>query len=361
MSKGIGELVKASSNSNLCPRDKATEPQGIVVENALRFRIRIQQHLKTPVEAKTVHDISANASAHRGVRFEQANRLAHRLEPVRTGQARKPAPDNRNIHLFHRAYRGDRVAVFQGICLLVVLALATGCPAQPSAAPEAPQGQGPATPSDDRGGLTVHLGGEAVERTATSANARAPWVIALHGRGSTGERFLNHLSAYPGTIRWAAFDGPIAEGDGHAWFTFRGKSRRELVSEMRRRAREVVDGFARLERQRGGSGKPTVIGFSQGAMVAWIIALEHPHAIAKAVIVSGTLFDDFVPSALPASSMPDIAVLHGMTDPVIPATAGLRNVDRLRALGIPVTVQTFDDVPHWIMGDLRTALFQQLP
>jgi len=188
-----------------------------------------------------------------------------------------------------------------------------------------------------------------------------PLVVALHGRGSTPASFARTFDGMTVPARILLVEAPIDEGDGRAWFTFRGKSRSEIAEDMRTLAARVVRTTDRAAETHRTVGKPAVMGFSQGAMLVYILALEHGDRFSAAVPVSGALFESFVPPPdRPLDDVPPITVLHGEADPVIPARFGLRRVDTLATRGAPVKIETFPEVPHWIMKGMKTALYRTL-
>ncbi|MEM9071905.1 MAG: prolyl oligopeptidase family serine peptidase [Myxococcota bacterium] len=185
-----------------------------------------------------------------------------------------------------------------------------------------------------------------------------PLVVALHGRGSDPERFARFFEDAPFKARLLLVEAPIDEGNGRAWFSFRGKGREELSAEMRGLAAQVVRSTEIAMAQHPTIGKPVVTGFSQGAMIVYILALEHGDRYDLAVPVSGTLFGSFVPNAEVQS--PPIVALHGEDDPIIPMRSGQRNLDALRRRGVDVSFHTFPEIPHWIMGAMKEKLHETL-
>ncbi|MEM1414793.1 MAG: alpha/beta hydrolase-fold protein [Myxococcota bacterium] len=197
-------------------------------------------------------------------------------------------------------------------------------------------------------------------RTAGAGEgAELPMVVALHGRGSDETRFLRFFEGYPTPARIISVQAPVDEGNGRAWWSFRGKSGAEVAAEMRGLAERIVATTRAAEARYPTRGLPALTGFSQGAMLVYLLALEHPRVFGRAISVAGVLFDRFVPDALPAG-VPPIVALHGSRDPVIPPSSERRSIASLQARGADARYREFDDVPHWIMGELKTALHEEL-
>ena len=197
-------------------------------------------------------------------------------------------------------------------------------------------------------------------RTAgAEESAELPMVVALHGRGSDEVRFLRFFEGFPEPVRVISVQAPIDEGNGRAWWSFRGKSGAEVAAEMRGLAGRILATTEQALARYPTRGRPALTGFSQGAMLVYLIALEHPRVFAKAVSVGGVLFDRFLPETLPAG-MPPLVALHGGRDPVIAPSSERRSIARLQALGADARYREFEDVPHWIMGTLKEAFHEEL-
>ena len=199
-----------------------------------------------------------------------------------------------------------------------------------------------------------------VLRVTAGADARSelPLVVLLHGRGDTPERFAETLDGIDVPVRVASLRAPIEEHDGRAWFTFhRGPDVWQRVgADVAREAERAVRTMGAIARAHPTRGLPVVVGFSQGAMLVYTIALDHPEAVALAVPVSGGLVEESLAAPpRPASQAPRIVALHGRADPVIPIEAHRRTVATLRARGVRIELREHAS-PHWIDAEMRADL-----
>src|SRR4029079_16314755 len=65
-------------------------------------------------------------------------------------------------------------------------------------------------------------------------------------------------------------------------------------------------------------GRPVVMGFSQGGMLTWAVAVGHPRAIAAAFPVAGFLFPEIVEKTrVDVVATPPIVAFHGAADPLV--------------------------------------------
>ncbi len=232
--------------------------------------------------------------------------------------------------------------------------------APPATSPSAPAPESvAASPAADERPIRPSLPFLELRTAGAAEGAELPMVVALHGRGSDEARFLRFFEGYPDPARVISVQAPVDEGNGRAWWSFRGKSGAEVAAEMRGLAERIIATTEQALERFPTRGRPALTGFSQGAMLVYLIALEHPRVFGRAVSVGGVLFDRFVPPRLPAG-VPPIVALHGGRDPVIAPSSERRSIAMLQALGADARYREFEDVPHWIMGALKVAFHEEL-
>lgn len=196
---------------------------------------------------------------------------------------------------------------------------------------------------------------DGVTRARGEGEGEPVLVIALHGRGGTDRRFIDQL-AFPRHVRLRSLRGPIAEGEGFAWFVFHFGFDR-AVAQMRALLPRLVASIA-AERRPG--ERVVVTGFSQGGMLAYALAARHPDAIDGALPISAALLDDFAPTAARARRMPRLRAVHGRSDEVIAIEEGRRSAERLRRLGADAAIREVPGATHWIGAPMREAVVDAL-
>jgi phospholipase/carboxylesterase len=89
--------------------------------------------------------------------------------------------------------------------------------------------------------------------------------------------------------------------------------------------------------------KVVLLGFSQGGVMAYDLALREPERFAGLVALSSWLPDALSDSLLrqPAHARLPTLVVHGTRDPMIPIERGRSSRDRLLALGVPTTYREY--------------------
>jgi len=209
----------------------------------------------------------------------------------------------------------------------------------------------------------VHIAPGTPKDQAPSADAVLPLIVALHGRGDDPEGFehlLDGLPVHARVIVPRAFD-PLGD-EGYSWFPIRARS--ADVAALARGIDGASDRLAamidELLKTRPTRGKALVTGFSQGGMLSFALAVDHPDLISAAVPIGGWLPPPLLPTTLPPGPLPPIVALHGEADVVVPFAPTREAVDALKKQGWPVTLHPFADVAHQIPPPVRRELYIQL-
>ena len=188
--------------------------------------------------------------------------------------------------------------------------------------------------------------------------ADLPLVIAMHGRGSTNERFVRLLETLRLPARIIVGNGPMPWGmqGGRRWFDLAAADAREQIGQ---RVRDLVVLSQQLRAQFPNAPKPALLGFSQGGILALHALAEHPQHWRAVVALSADFRSDrparFVQSAVPT------LLTAGARDRIIRPANSHAAAWYLRALGHTPEVFDFpgghavpEGVRERIRGFLRT-------
>ena len=196
------------------------------------------------------------------------------------------------------------------------------------------------------------------------AGDELPLIIALHGRGDTAEGFAPLFRDMPVRARVAVLRPPHAWGGGQAWFLggwTPADKRAATAAELLAHADRVAATAEAIRTSRPTRGKPVVMGFSQGGMLTWAVALKHPRAFAAAFPVAGFLFPEMLEQTrLDAPAMPPIVAFHGGADPLVSADDDRRGVRLLEKRGVRVDLRIYPGVQHELPPALVSELFAAL-
>lgn len=173
-----------------------------------------------------------------------------------------------------------------------------------------------------------------------------PTLVALHGWGASALDLLGlapHLAG--GRLLTLCPQGPLsvalgADAAGFGWFPLSGvgpPAGEDALAE----AVERVRGFlaVAIERYPIDPARLALLGFSQGGVLAYRLALAEPSRFATLVALSSWLPPPLAAAVAAHADHGKLPVLvqHGTADEIIAVARARQSVETLRALGIPVT------------------------
>ena len=170
---------------------------------------------------------------------------------------------------------------------------------------------------------------------------QSPAVIAFHGRGGTSEGIADWMrDAIDQPAHLIVPTGKETLGNNNAWWLERAASadQGQLAAEMAWAAQDLKP-F--LQKVRAAYGKPIVAGHSQGAMMAALLAAQHPRLIKNAVGAAAWL-----PRDLQTGQTAPLTVVHGMNDSIIPYPRTRDWIKELAFSGAPVELVEVPGAGH---------------
>lgn len=230
------------------------------------------------------------------------------------------------------------------LILVVLMALPGLCHAQPKGK----------TPEHGLNYQILHTGG------ATYGD-KIPLVVAIHGLGDSPAGFKGLLTAFEGKARVVVPAGPIPYGNGHSWFdtTIKGGKVTHFDQEQMVEAADRLALLVKaLANQYPTAGKPIAMGFSQGGMLSFLLAVRHPDLLALAIPLGGIL-----PADQPAPKTPGktrIRALHGANDALVPTALARSSVKRLKDAGWDATIVAYPGLAHRISPEMKQQLYRLL-
>ncbi len=191
---------------------------------------------------------------------------------------------------------------------------------------------------------------------------RLPMLVMLHGKEGRPENIRRAFAGLQGPARVIVPRGaPL--GRGYAWWDLRVKDGdpRKFAVAAREATRRVAGLVRQLSHDRPTLGRPVVTGFSQGAIVAYSLAVLNPDLVAAAFPLSGTLPVGLEPATWPAGvPMPIVQAFHGGSDPIVPLDLDRASVGRLVALGVPATLTAYQGMAHVTGPEEMGAVLPQI-
>jgi phospholipase/carboxylesterase len=184
-----------------------------------------------------------------------------------------------------------------------------------------------------------------------SGDGPFPTIFAMHGWGSNAMDLLG-LAPFVAGGRFLVIcpQGPheveIGAINGYGWYQMRPGSSpdAERVAPAVEQLRTFIkEASARYPVDQH---KVVALGFSQGGMMAYNLAMKWPETFA-ALVGIGTAFPDYLADSIPDRSREIIQQLptmvqHGRADPMLEIARARKSVEIMRSLKMPVTFREYD-------------------
>ncbi len=177
-----------------------------------------------------------------------------------------------------------------------------------------------------------------------------PTILTLHGRGANALDLLG-LAPYlcDGKFLMICPQGPLESpigpnAVGYAWhpMSMGGPPDVEAILSSRNRLQQFLDEC--LKRYPIDQNKLAILGFSQGGVMAYSLALAEPQRFAALAVLSSWLPEELVSQLSIADSIQSLPTLvqHGSEDPMIQVGRARDSVERLRQMRLPLTYREYD-------------------
>ena len=175
-----------------------------------------------------------------------------------------------------------------------------------------------------------------------------PTILALHGWGANAMDLLG-VAPYLAEGRFLVLspqgriEVPLGPMVGYGWFPLTmgaapDSAELELGIDEARSFLDAAEQRYPLDRKR-----VFILGFSQGGVIAYAMALREPQRFAGLIALSSWLPSELARSLQPAArdQLPTL-VHHGAADDLIDVGLARESVERLRTLRVPVAYREFD-------------------
>ncbi|MEM7253577.1 MAG: hypothetical protein AAF493_19345 [Pseudomonadota bacterium] len=178
--------------------------------------------------------------------------------------------------------------------------------------------------------------------------SRLPMLVALHGNGDTAKNFYaTALDQIKTSVRVVLLKGPISYRGGGAWPNNR--------DELRRYGKAVNEAVMAIAAKYPTVGKPALLGFSGGAVMAYYQAAVYGDSYSYIFPVSGGL-DKAVLEGEKARPGARVYAFHGKQDSVLSFNGGQQAVDLLFARKVRVKFTPFDGGHHGIFQEMKPQI-----
>jgi phospholipase/carboxylesterase len=194
----------------------------------------------------------------------------------------------------------------------------------------------------------------------------APLLIMLHGYGSDENDLFSFASDLPDDLFIISVRAPyVMQPYGNAWYTINFDAEKGKWSDDKqaKQSRDLIADFIdeAISEYPVSKDNVTLLGFSQGTILSYAVALTYPEKIKNVIALSGYINKAILPENLNENeySHLDFYCSHGSVDQVIPVQWARQNAPFLKQLNIKhvysefpvghgVAPQNFYELKAWL-------------
>lgn len=188
--------------------------------------------------------------------------------------------------------------------------------------------------------------------------SRPPMLVMLHGYGANEEDLFDLAKTFDPRFKTFSLRAPykIQEG-GFAWFHLQRNQEKLLTyqySQARESAAKVFQWIVKTYREQNlDSNRIYLLGFSQGAMLSYDIALSNPGRIKGVLALSGKLMRESRLLLKDPKKLKSVSVFigHGNQDLLIPFKEAQEAHDYFKSITVMDLQLKSYPVPHSLSGD----------
>ncbi|AEE20657.1 alpha/beta hydrolase [Dokdonia sp. 4H-3-7-5] len=179
------------------------------------------------------------------------------------------------------------------------------------------------------------------------STGKAPLIILLHGYGSNEEDLFSFAEEIPEEYFIVSAKAPIAmQPYGNAWYhiTIDGDGVKTSDNDGARESRDIIARFIDeiVAEYDVDKHNVTLLGFSQGTILSYAVALTYPEKIKNVIGLSGYINEEIIDlKSSPSYAHLNIYNSHGTVDQVIPIDAARKTPGYLKNIGIESTLSEF--------------------
>lgn len=185
-------------------------------------------------------------------------------------------------------------------------------------------------------------------RPNTDGEPRPPALFMLHGFGSNEQDLFSFAPELPEDLFIISLRAPYQLPPyGHAWYSInfeaprgkwndveQAKNSRDLLLET------IEEAIAKYHLD---ADRISLLGFSQGSILSYALALSHPERVKSVIALSGYVDPEMLAPEYRSGNLSDLQIYasHGQTDMVIPVAWAQQSADFIKSLGIDLHYEEF--------------------
>ncbi len=206
---------------------------------------------------------------------------------------------------------------------------------------------------------------------ASKAKSDPPVLILLHGYGSSEGDLIEVAKTLDERFLTFSLRAPFKGSDvGYSWYELTRTRTNELTSnyaELKQSKAKIISFISNAcKAYKADSTKVFLMGFSQGAIMAYDIALTSPKKIAGILALSGRMLEDTKTAIAETTSVAKLKffIAHGNSDNVISIKESEKATEFLKTNNIKEVTYKNYEMPHSISGaelnDIKAWLKKQI-
>lgn len=194
-----------------------------------------------------------------------------------------------------------------------------------------------------------------------------PVLILLHGYGSNEEDLFSFAQELPENYYVVSVRAPYdLMYNSYAWYAINFDADENKFSDIgqARASRDLISNFINelFDHYPIDSQNVTLIGFSQGCILSYAVALSYPEKVQRVVAMSGYLNAEIAVEGFENNDFSNLKIFasHGTVDQVIPVEWARKAAPELEQLGIDIVFkeypvghgvapQNFFDFKNWLL------------
>lgn len=193
-----------------------------------------------------------------------------------------------------------------------------------------------------------------------------PLLLLLHGYGSNEQDLFSFASELPDEYYVISARAPYdLQYGSYAWYAinFDADEKKFSDHEQAKTSRDLIAGFIDelIQNYAIDSQDVTLLGFSQGTILSYAVALSYPEKVQQVIALSGYLNTEIIANDYIENNFSNLKMFisHGTADQVIPVdwarkapafleNLGIRTAYKEYPIGHGVSPQNFYDLKNWL-------------
>lgn len=202
-------------------------------------------------------------------------------------------------------------------------------------------------------------------------NQEAPLLIMIHGYGANEDDLFSFETELPKELFIISIRAPYAlHPYGYAWYAINFEASGSKWSDNAQ-ALKSIQSIATfidyvVEKYPVNKNNVSLLGFSQGSILSYAVALTYPKKVKNIIALSGYLNQELIPKNIDKNDLEHLRFFcsHGSVDQVIPVEWARQTPDYLKKLNIQhiykeypvghgVAPENFFDFKGWLSSQLN--------